>query len=63
MGLKSEYRICWFEEIFVLIEFNLWINFIVFYYIVFFLYKIDFGLLMNIVYIDIEKNFIIIYFD
>lgn len=63
MGLKSEYRICWFEEIFVLIEFNLWINFIVFYYIVLFLYKIDFGLLMNIVYIDIEKNFIIIYFD
>lgn len=63
MGLKSEYRICWFEEIFVLIEFNLRINFIAFHYIAPFPYKTDLGSLMNIVYTDIEKNLITTYFD
>lgn len=63
MGLKSEYRICWFEEIFVLIEFNLRINFIAFHYIAPFPYKTDLGSLMNIVYTDIEKNHITTYFD
>lgn len=63
MGLKSEYRICWFEEIFVLIEFNLRINFIAFHYIAPFPYKTDLGSLMNIVYTDIEKNLTTTYFD
>lgn len=63
MGLKSEYRICEFEEIFVLIELNLRINFIAFHYIALFPYKTDLGSLMNIVYTDIEKNLMTTYFD